>query len=192
MCGLLIAACGTSGPTVARTTSPRSVSSSPTATAAPSSSAAPIVGDWTRVQSCQDQLAAFQAAGLAETHGTWITDNWFAAGASPPTSGDLCAGAKAPVEHSHFFTADRQFGSRDEDGQQVDDGDYAIVDPDTLAFPSHAREFGFAGDLLVDYRIEGAGATFAVHVPSNCDAACSDAYAWALSAFFGPEVWTRK
>lgn len=67
-----------------------------------------------------------------------------------------------------------------------------IVDSDTLAFPSHAHEFGYAGDLLVDFMVQGDHATFAVHMPSNCMAACADAYGWAISAFFGPEVWSRK
>jgi hypothetical protein len=192
LCGLLMAACGSFGSTVIPTTSTVPVSSTPTPSAVAASAAAAIVGNWARVQSCQDQLAAFQAAGLAETHATWITENWFAAAPSPSASGDLCAGAKPPVEHSHFFTAGGQFGSRDENGQQVDDGNYAIVDADTLAFPSHAHEFGYVGDLLVDFTVQDDHATFAVDMPPNCDAACGDAYAWAISAFFGPEVWSRN
>jgi hypothetical protein len=192
LCVVLITACGGSGPTVSPATSTVPVSSAPTPSAFAASPAAAIVGNWARVQSCQDQLAAFQAAGLAETHATWITENWLAAGASPSASGDLCAGAKPPVEHLHFFTADGQFGSRDENGQQVDDGDYAIVDADTLAFPSHAHEFGYVGDLLVDFAVRDDQITFAVDMPPNCESACGDAYAWAISAFFGPEVWSRK
>jgi hypothetical protein len=46
------------------------------------------------------------------------------------------------VEHSHFFTTDGQFGSYDELGAQVDNGDYEIVKESMLAFPSHGAEFG--------------------------------------------------
>ncbi|MEP7224321.1 MAG: hypothetical protein ABI783_05130 [Actinomycetota bacterium] len=42
---------------------------------------------------------------------------------------------------------------RDEKGQQVDDGDYVAVGPHTLAFPSHATEFGYTGEIDVDYAI---------------------------------------
>ena len=36
--------------------------------------------------------------------------------------------SRVRLRHSHFFTADGQFGSRDQDGSQVDDGTYRIVD----------------------------------------------------------------
>ena len=185
---VLVAGCTGTG-----TVKPSASAPIPTPSTTPSSGpVSAIVGDWTRVQSCQQQFAAFEAAGLAATHATSITDNWYAPGASAPTSGDLCAEAKPPVKHSHFFTVDGQFGSRDENGQQVDDGDYRIVDSDTLAFPSHAQEFNYAGDLLVDCTIDGDTATFRVTLPADCTGACADAYAWALSAFFGPTPWSRR
>jgi Tol biopolymer transport system component len=94
------------------------------------------------------------------------------------------------LEHSHFFTDDGAFGSHDEHGEQVDHGDYVAVDRDTLAFPSHASEFGYDGDLVVDYGIDGDIATFDVTLPESCADGCAEAYAWTLSAFAsGP--WTR-
>ena len=63
---------------------------------------------------------------------------------------------------------------------------------DTLSFPSHAQEFGYAGDVLVDYEIAGDTATFHVQLPDACEAACADAYAWALSAFFDAKTWERE
>jgi hypothetical protein len=94
------------------------------------------------------------------------------------------------LEHSHFFTDDGSFGSHDEHGEQVDDGDYDVVDGDTVAFPSHASEFGYDGDLTADYEISGDVITFDVVLPEPCEDTCKDAYAWALSAFAsGP--WTR-
>ena len=123
----------------------------------------------------------FDAAGLAESHLGWLQGNFFGGGAGP-TEGDVCAGAQGPLEHSHFFTDDGAFGSHDEHGEQVDDGDYELVDEDTLAFPSHASEFGYDGDLIVDYEITGDVVTFDVVLPDACEDTCKDAYAWALSA----------
>lgn len=131
----------------------------------------------------------FEQAGLAKSHVESVTGNFF--GGSPaPTGGDVCMGARGPLEHSHFFTASGEFGSRDENRQQVDDGNYLVVDANTLAFPSHATEFGYSGDLLVDYAINAGVLTFDVTLSRPCDDSCADAYAWALSAFAsGP--WAR-
>ena len=138
-------------------------------------------------------LAAFEEAGLIESQAIWIIGNWVGdpedVEADP---NDLCADARPAEEHSHFFTADSQFGSLDAEGNQVDMGDYVVVDADTLSFPSHSTEFGYDGDILVDYAVSGDSATFTVDVPSDCDARCLEAHAWAMSAFFGPTPWTRS
>jgi hypothetical protein len=52
-----------------------------------------------------------------------------------------CHGA-TEVEHSYIFTADGRFGSYDQNGGQVDHGDYTILDDATLTFPTHERELG--------------------------------------------------
>ena len=73
---------------------------------APESSALPsdLVGSWTRLQSCKQQLAAFEAAGLAVSHGRdWVRDNWVDSGAAGGTK-DLCAGARPREAHTHEFT----------------------------------------------------------------------------------------
>jgi hypothetical protein len=94
------------------------------------------------------------------------------------------------LEHDHFFTAAGAFGSHDENGDEVDGGDFQIVDGNTVSFPSHAAEFGYDGDLVVDYSLSGDIVTFDVVLPSSCVDTCADAYAWALSAFAsGP--WER-
>jgi hypothetical protein len=141
-----------------------------------------IVGSWHRPQSCDEMLAVFEAAGLAESHRGWLQGNFFGGGPGP-SEGDACAGATGPLEHDHFFADDGQFGSHDENGEEVDHGDYHEVDDDTLSFPSHASEFGFDGDLTVDYEIADDVVTFTVVLPDGCADACADAYAWALSAF---------
>ena len=64
-------------------------------------------------------------------------------------------GCWGPLEHDHFFTADGAFGSHDQNGEEVDGGDFELVDGDTVSFPSHAEEFGYDGDLVVDYTVSG-------------------------------------
>lgn len=188
---ILAGACSAPAGTPASPPSPAGATVLPTAVTSATPTAAtltaPIVGSWHRVLTCKDQFAAFKAAGLAESHREWMTGNFFA-GAPGPTSGDPCAGALGPFEHSHFFTAQGAFGSRDQNGQQVDDGDYAVVDGDTLAFPSHAREFGYTSELVVDYAVADGVAMFEVVLPDACIGTCADAYAWALSAF-GTNPW---
>jgi len=136
-------------------------------------------------------LSAFQEAGLAESQLDWIIGNWVGDPAGEVHADDVCEDARPPEEHSHFFTADGQFGSYDAAGEQVDNGNYAVVEPGILSFASHAAEFGYDGDILVRYTVSGDSAEFEVLMPSECDEACSLAHAWAISAFFGPEPWTR-
>jgi hypothetical protein len=102
----------------------------------------------------------------------------------------VIAGAEGPFEHDHFFTADGAFGSHDQNGEEVDDGDFEVVDADTVSFPSHAEEFGYDGDLVVDYTVSGDRVMFVVPVPDPCEQECADAYAWALSAF-ASGAWER-
>jgi hypothetical protein len=162
---------------------------SPAANPSAANATSDLVGSWHRAQTCPEMLSVFEQAGLAESHVEWLTGNFY--GGSPaPTDGDVCKGARGPLEHSHFFTASGEFGSHDENGQQVDDGDYVASDANTLAFPSHATGFGYAGDLLVDYAIKDGVLTFDVALPQPCEVPCKDAYDWALSAFAsGP--WAR-
>jgi hypothetical protein len=137
-------------------------------------------------------LAAFEAAGLIPEQAIWIIGNWVGDPADVEADlEDLCADAQPAEEHSHFFTEDGQFGSYDANGEQVDSGDYAAVDMDTLSFGSHSAEFGYDGDILVNYAVSGDSATFEVQLPSECEGSCLEAHAWALSAFFGPDPWTR-
>ena len=136
--------------------------------------------------------AAFEASGLLETQSMWIISNWVGDPDDVEVDpANLCADARPAEVHSHFFTPDGQFGSYDAAGEQVDSGDFAVVDADTLSFPSHSTEFGYDGDILVDYAISGDSATFEVEVPAVCDDRCLEAHAWATSAFFGPDPWAK-
>ncbi len=169
--------------------SPAAAASQASASARPSSSV--IVGSWTRVQSCQAMRAAFIKAGLADQVQSLVVPNFVPQGAAAP-SGHECDNAGAPVAHTHFFTADGRFGSRDQNGQQVDDGDYVLVDDRTLSFPSHARDFDFAGSILVGFTVTADTMNFKLQIPDHCEGACRVAYGWALSAFYGPTPFQRS
>ena len=52
-----------------------------------------------------------------------------------------CKGA-VPDVHSHFLTADGQFGSKDAQGDQVDDRTYKIVDDRTFVVVSKVSGHG--------------------------------------------------
>jgi hypothetical protein len=159
------------------------------ATTSPVHTTTELIGSWQRAQTCAEMLAAFQEAGLAESHVEWLQGN-FHGGKPGPSNGDVCAGALGPLEHDHFFTAEGAFGSHDENGEEVDSGDFEVIDDDTVSFPSHAEEFGYDGDVVVDYAVSGDVVTFDVALPEACVDACADAYAWALSAFASGE-WAR-
>ena len=160
-----------------------------TTTTSPVHTTTELMGSWHRAQTCAEMLAAFQESGLAESHVEWLQGNFYG-GEPGPSDGDVCAGALGPLEHDHFFTADGAFGSHDENGEEVDSGDFEVVDDDTVSFPSHAEEFGYDGDVVVDYAVSGDVVTFDVALPEACVDACADAYAWALSAFASGE-WAR-
>ena len=178
----LLSACAAGTEDAATDPAAGDASSTPSPSPSPSAVASEIVGYWHRAQTCEELLAAFTTAGLAESHLGWVQGNFYG-GAEGPTSGDVCAGAEGPLEHSHWFTEAGEFGSHDQNGEPVDGGDYVLADADTLTFPSHAAEFGYAGDILVDFAIADEVVTFSVNLPETCDAACQDAHAWALSAF---------
>lgn len=93
------------------------------------------------------------------------------------------------MKHSHFFTAAGAFGSYDQNGHQVDNGDYKIITPYTLAFPSHTHDFGYK--ITVHYAIKSGKLRFAVVIPHPCPVRCPGATAWAISAFYSGPAFTR-
>ena len=190
--GLALASCAQATASSAFPAASRAAASPSQSSAAPSAPAPALIGTWTRSQDCEGQLAAFDEAGLIPSYADWVTGNWVGDPAQVDVDpDDLCAGARPAEEHSHFFTEDGAFGSYDAAGEQVDEGDFAVVDTDTLSFPSHSAEFGYDGEIRVDYAVSGDTATFNLQVPSGCEDACLLAHAWALSAFYGPDPWSR-
>lgn len=147
----------------------------------------PLVGTWTRVNSCQAFVRAFKQAGLSDLAPDSLVGAGFFKQKRQIDAAHPCKGARE-VMHSHFFTATGGFGSYDETGAQVDNGNYKIVAPNTLTFPSHAKDFSYK--IKVHYRISGNTLTTTVVVPRPCKGKCRGATAWAISAFY-PKPFKR-
>ena len=149
---LVAAGCTACG---AGSTSPSAVVATPSPqtspSAAPSLIDSPLVGEWVGVYDCEALADALASAGQGEVVAEIITGSGLVPGASSPDDladpSNPCQDVIA-VEHGHFFTADGRFGSRDAEGNQVDDGTYEIVDDDTVLI--NGTEFGYevAGDEL--------------------------------------------
>jgi hypothetical protein len=169
------ASCSSGDPTTATTQPPETPQS---ASHAP---ADPLVGTWERVNDCEVFVRTLKEAGLIDLAPEWLVGAGYFASANQVDTANLCGGA-TEVKHSHFFTELDEFGSYDETGAQVDDGDYSVVDDHTLSFPSHEQEFG--ADVTVHYRVEGDTLTFDVVVPHPCTGRCVEVTGWAISAFY--------
>ena len=123
---LLVAACGGAD---GQSGAASATSAAPSTTAA--AAVSPLVGEWRRTHRCEEVLEILRKAGFKEQVAfSTITEEGFLPGVSSASGiADVkhpCRGA-VPHLHSHFFTADGQFGSKDQNGQQVDDGTYKIV-----------------------------------------------------------------
>ena len=156
--GLLLAACST-GPTSGTTSpvvSPLSGSSAEL-TASPSvgASAPPaLVGEWAGVHNCDRIAALLHDAGLDVFIRPTIVGNGLLPGVDDPEDvrdfEHPCLGA-IELAHSHFFTAAGLFGSRDQNGQQVDDGTWTSVDDATFRIgdrPTDLFRYAIVGDEL--------------------------------------------
>ena len=127
-------------------------------------------------------------AGLDELVVGAVYGNELVPGVDPSTStfkdpAKPCDGAVARA-HSHFFTAEGQFGSKDFRGQQVDDGPYRVEAADVLVI----------GDKRFTYHIEGDQLTL---VPPPFDAAtcttvdCRGTAGWTLMVAMPGATWKR-
>ena len=179
---ILAAACTETlkNPSSAAPASPATVSVSP---ASPSPTAVePLVGEWARTLRCPDLVAAYGDAGLQDYVRDMVWGSFF--WPQIPTIGefvfdpkDPCRGAR-PRLHSHFFTATGAFGSRDENGQQVDDGTYDIVRDNRVVI----------NDVTFRYHIDGDTIAFDPMTPdcSPCFAA-----AWSIAVASPGGKWQR-
>ena len=182
-----VTACG--GATPSASTPPSSVLSSESPAAVASSAADPIVGEWMALHDCDTIYALLTDAGLDEFVAEQIYGNELVPGVPPDTSelqdpGQPCAGA-VDREHSHFFTADGAFGSRDFNGDQVDDGEYSLVDADTIVINGQEFQYRVDGDQL-ELTPEPVDI-------STCETKeCRFMAAWVLLVGMPGTPWTRR
>lgn len=182
---VLLASCASA--TTSPSSQPEVPVSPPSATQSssePSGEPADLVGEWERETRCEEIVSALKDAGLEQ----WIPEvaAGFVPGVTGPGAVDDPAnpcGDAVPLRHSHFFTAEGQFGSRDQDGAQVDDGTYRIVDEGTFVV---SKEFP---DVTFHYEIEGDSITFEPVIP-ECSPDCFEA-AWSVSVAFPGHPWQR-
>ena len=118
---LFAAGCGSDEPTTADDAGP-STTAATTETSPGTVGESAIVGRWERVHECSELLIALDEAGLRKVAPAIVGEEYFPniSAADLAEKDELCEGAKAPFDHSHFFDATGRFGSLDENENQVD------------------------------------------------------------------------
>jgi hypothetical protein len=175
---LAVSGCSSSADKSA-TVGPTGSSSAPTSAASATSA---LVGEWQRLQKCSELESVMTKAGL---HGALLEaiagDGWIPGVTKVSQIRDRahpCVGS-VDRKHSHFFTADGQFGSRDANGQQVDDGKYQL-----------------AGDAFVidgvtfHYVITGNDTLSITPEIPKCAPFCFEA-GWSVAVAFPGYTWHR-
>jgi hypothetical protein len=123
-----------------------------------------------------------EKAGLKKWELRFIAEDGWIPGVSKPQQikdpAHPCQGAVAR-KHSHFFTAAGEFGSRDENGQQVDENKYEIVAPDVVQI----------GKVKFHYEISGDTLRLTPEIPS-CSPDCFEA-AWSVAVAYERYDWQR-
>jgi hypothetical protein len=177
-------------PPVAPRGSSAASSAAPAATAssAPSATASPrpaLVGQWELDRTCQAIVAALTKAGHPELIragvGELVKGNINGEVPSGWDPNQPCATALPPTPHSHTFWPNGMFNSYDENGNQVDDGPWAIVDDQTFTIGESTFKYAIAGDAL----------TFEPVVPADCSGQCREALGWTYSVSFPGSPWHR-
>jgi hypothetical protein len=157
-----------------------------TTTAVATGSAQEIVGEWERETTCVELVQALRDAGMDELVDEFVAGNGFipGVGVEDPEQIDVeqpCKGA-VPRLHSHFFTEDGEFGSRDWTGEDVDDGRYRVIGEKLVI----SKEFP---DVTFRYRIEGDTIMFdPLSIPVGCTTfRCG----WSISVAHTGKSWKR-
>ena len=193
---LVAAACGSQDGSASAPPTGARTSRSPSAASPP---LPPLVGQWTLNLTCKALVTA-----LREAHAADLIPRTVGEFVPTTSSGELpsdwdprhpCAHARPPTEHSHTFWADGTFNSYDQDGQQVDEGTYQVVDDHTFVFPP---------GLTMTYVVQEHGLQLDVVPPKDCTdehvvthyedgqpVTCRELLAWAYSVAFPGQTWTR-
>jgi len=180
---LLLAGCGGDDKSPAQSSSTSAPTETSQSTASPT---ATIVGNWQRVTTCDERVKALESVGLgkfAVEHAAG--EGWIPGVTSPEQIKDPehpCEGA-IPLKHGHFFTADGLFGSTDDQGDQVDDGTYRVIDEDTIVVE---KEFG---NVAFNYRIQDDGTLVLDPVMPKCAKNGCFAAQWAVAVSYLGLPW---
>ena len=188
---LMLVGCGNGAlSTVAPSITPASASPSPSSAApsvSPSPSAEPaIVGEWVGVHDCGRIVTMLTAAGLDEFLADAVYGNELASGdpnavvADPAT---VCEGA-VQRQHSHFFTAAGEFGSRDFNGDRVDDGTYVLEGTDGIVINGSRFKYEVDGDEL---SLEPEPVDISACTTKECRFQAT----WVLMVAMPGTTWTR-
>jgi hypothetical protein len=190
---IVLGGCG-AGATPSSSASDAPPSPSESATRSPAASASTpepsthaIVGEWLGVHDCERIVSMLTDAGLDEFVLEQIYGNGLVPGVD--SESDLedpsqpCKNA-VPRAHSHFFTADGFFGSRDFNGEQVDDGGYRFEGTDTVVINGTPFRFQVDGDELT---LEPPF----IDISSCTIKDCRFPAAWALMVAMPGTTWTR-
>ena len=180
---LLLAGCGGDDKSAAQPASTSAPTETSESTPSPT---ATIVGNWQRVTTCDERLTALENAGLGKFAVEHAAGEGWIPGVTSPEQiedpGHPCKGA-IPLKHGHFFTEDGLFGSTDDQGDQVDDGTYLVMDEDTIVIE---KEFG---NVTFNYRIQDDGTLLLDPVMPNCTKSGCFAAQWAVAVAYPGLAW---
>jgi hypothetical protein len=179
---LLLMGCSSTGDTRADPPGP-SLEPTASSTTSPSASDTPsIVGEWQRFQKCSELVGNLEKAGLKKwVLRTLADDGWIPGVSTPDQIKDPAHPCRGAVDrnHSHFFTADGEFGSRDENGQQVDEDRYQLV----------ANNVVKIGKVKFHYKISGDTLRLTPEIP-KCRPDCFEAE-WSVAVAWEGYDWHR-
>ena len=170
--------------------SPGAASSAAVATASPAATAAAsprsvLVGQWELDRTCQAIVDALTKAGHPElirsTAGETVQGNINGEVPSDWDPKHPCARALPPTPHSHTFWPNGMFNSYDENGKQVDDGPWAVIDDHTFTIGKSTFTYSVAGDALM----------FEPIVPADCSGQCRDDLGWMYAVSYPGSAWHR-
>jgi hypothetical protein len=144
------------------------------------------------VHECAQLVNALDEAGLAPIAPA-VAGEFFPgmSAAQLARKDDLCHGAE-PFVHYHFFDANGQFGSLDENENQVDDGPYETIDSRTFRIGGAPP-----GGVVFHYEIAGDTLTLSPVITQEMKAQALanplefTTAGWAVAVAYPGEEWER-
>ena len=167
-------------PTPVRSATPSLAPTIPTGSPTPA-----LVGQWELDRTCEAIIQALTKAGHPElikvAAGELVEGNVNGVVPADWDPAHPCANALPPTPHSHTFWPNGMFNSYDENGNQVDDGLWAILDGKTFTIGKSTFAYAIAGNTL----------RFEPVVPADCSGQCVDDLGWTFSVSIPGSAWHR-